>query len=1785
MKDWYSCTDEDIRRHLLDSWNIKSLTLFGKYERNENATYGFFNDCRSIDFEILDLGDLIDNTQQFAKVRSKVGVFAQHRPEWQSSGIYKIAVELAPLRKRKLKENPFLLQLNAEIPVELLTQKEFIEQRFQLYADAPKKLTRQLAKAVKTITAEINKKPETFIYELLQNADDFPTESKKVKVRFDLTDKYLVLTHDGRPFDFVNVDALCGINEGDKREKRDTIGFKGIGFKAVFKDCNYVLINSGGFSFRFDEVFFRSRSTPWPLIPIWTSIEQTDLHIWNTTNFGKYPVSFALKPKDEGVLRTDLPDKPSYRTSLLSVFSDERVLLFLRHVERVAVCYDRQEIVCEKEGFNWWKSSFPFIVDETQRDLLNKEIDRENDKIPEKFKNIEQAEISFAARRKGRAIQSVENDVLFAYLPTRISLGLPFLINADFIPDGSREGLHDLQWNTYLLSIAGQKFPEWLQKIGQSSWTDKSGTNHRFNSDFIKLLPDFDSGSTFSELLNAFKSGFDNTITKFAFIPDRNGDLKRLDEILVDTTGLANLIGSDFFLELCDEKRFVLHLDRESTRKLTFLINEYGEGKIFDEGDLANLLGVEAFRRWLQEPNQNAKFLQLLSKKGWLSTFKEKLIFLDQNSELHSASMLWDDLSDDTSLLSWLSPSYLHPEVRQAVSDLDLPIANYTVKDFVEKVIFGNSSEVDSILDQKTNNLNFYRYLFKHRNKFPLEYFSKNKLHWFKVWGEEEYISSFQDNIRLYVHNPVVADLLATGTFPSGHFYLLSPDFSEKIDDQAEWKQFWQEKFGVSQYLPAAFLQKEILDNIDQLNAHCNDYEAFEAVPTENYLQRQRGSVRLWQYIAQTLPKLPSDEHKQAKEMLKELVVFTTNNGGAKPLCQCFLSKKYTDNSTVEELASEHNLSLSFVADYYLAEESMTKNNWRELFITCHARKDEVEVVEQSLLPNLSSFSEEKLLDATRLIFKHQSQFENRWELMDGLKIKTISGDWILAKKAILGTAYMETDYFEAYLPTVQLNNVVSPEYVTSKHVSDWNRFFRNIGVICLNTESSVIDGKIEYLLANQSTLNTPNTSFTLVAELFKIHQQGKLTKEHYEKLSELMLLTNSSKTAFLPARECHLASIYKPPLDLEQLLGDTERPDIFVSPGYQQGDEKPSDLKGFFIMIAVNEDFKINSAPSILRANLPSLYRTNIDQKDKSISTHAQSYGSQHSIDPWITLNYSKYLSKPSIAQVFWQKMIKDEMFRKKAIEPVNYRFYGPTKVANGLVFQFITESCIPTIAGTCAKPHELLSYRFKEYVDEKGLIPCIDLSNVSVDGNSLENWLGIKQELSLRFCLRRIKNIQDFLLIEQEGIWEKTISILSQNPLRLDLTDETARQEFIKTCSLPNQQGIWQPVSQLHYITDGFKPGLGRYAGLIDNRLIKLAGGLSIKPLTKNDFQFKPNGDERKENFMSHLTERLKFIALAENQMAWSEFEVRYRQKLAKFSFWRTKQITFSFGDGPTAIKSTEENFLEDNANIYYVGNWREYRAGRLFSFIHKQLELNISEKQLIDFLLFEDADQILDFFEERDHPVPTEWRRKSIFPPEELNVSVANSNLEVSLIDDRNEEELAEKQGRTEAERISDNDEAKYVVSTWLTNNGFKYSEDMFKYDVIEGVLHIVDGVVFSVLVSSVKAGKLYFSPRKWLKLDSANTFLLVVGARNNVKVFYSQQDLLAEYARTLFRVSNSHIDPDGLSAIADMHAETKSFQFVFYNAEEKFDSMFNNQTNQVILNSSEIKPNIQAFDDVL
>ena len=679
MQNWFEKDETEIIKFILEQYKVDNLWFVGKFSKE--ADQSKFVEVRDNNFyRLIFLGNSTVNShlqgknlwvESFGKIKDKkVGEY------------YKFKAKLLPLRKREERKNPFAFQVDDSFNPELFLPKpkEFIENRYRLNRQINLAGSSGLAKAINSIQKEINKSPETFIYELLQNANDYPVKNsgtRSVKVTFDLVDNFLLFCHSGSSFNISNVHSLCGISDSDKREK-ENIGFKGIGFKSVFKDCDYVLIQSGGFSFSFDKEHFFNEE-PFQIIPIWTNVLNIPVEAKNSEVFQSSNVSIALKPRDMAKI-------VEYERILRNIFSDSRILLFLPEIGGIKIIGLENDVIELKVAHNNFKTrKYKIAVLNEEKEWLNNQINAKDLEIPEKYWNLLNATIEFATEIKENKIVKFNDAVIFNYLPTKLNLGLNFLINGDFIPDGTREFLFENRWNFYLMEEAGKKFPYWIKSLGSEDL-------------YLILMPDWAdlekriNDKRTKKFIDKFIEGAKKSITvdNAEFIRSYSGKMISLQDSLLDKTGLLTQFPELKNIFFRNNSEVVDFQNIELTSIVENLIQYFSKGEIFNKIDLKEKIQAEEFRDWLKQPQKNIEFIKFLSGRKELIEILKEPIFLSAKSELKEAKTIYKNLE-----LTNFAIDLLHPDVFAGLSEFEVPITfqEYEENKFFDGYIFNSKSD------------------------------------------------------------------------------------------------------------------------------------------------------------------------------------------------------------------------------------------------------------------------------------------------------------------------------------------------------------------------------------------------------------------------------------------------------------------------------------------------------------------------------------------------------------------------------------------------------------------------------------------------------------------------------------------------------------------------------------------------------------------------------------------------------------------------------------------------------------------------------------------------------------------------------------------------------------------------------------------------------------------------------------------------------------------------------------------------------------------------------------
>lgn len=395
-----------------------------------------------------------------------------------------------------------------------------------------------VANLLDTVSSDIYSESQRFVFELIQNADDAAKDTNN-EIHFDFLSNCLIVSHNGKPFDENDIISLTGAGASTKRADPTKTGYKGIGFKSVFGKSERVIIFSDGYQFRFDKSVHKQKM-PWQIIPIWTELNELSNAIQKSVLDNNYAVSTTIEIKKPEELLKELNE----------LLSNGQILLFLRRVSKISISHNgkplssiEKKIISNDTAFNQatlykdGKEISSWIIKTFEQISIpqnTKEALRQDEKTPEKLKEADYTELSFAAKiEEGKIIELKKDEsLIFTYLPTKCDkFNFPFLVNGSFLTTAAREDLHeDRVWNQWLFKLTAEKIIEWLEILSKS----------KFKFQILQLLPS-KFGGIHNELRVSFNQSLEKSAKQKAFIPSKNAKLKKITEIVIDKTGLSEL--------------------------------------------------------------------------------------------------------------------------------------------------------------------------------------------------------------------------------------------------------------------------------------------------------------------------------------------------------------------------------------------------------------------------------------------------------------------------------------------------------------------------------------------------------------------------------------------------------------------------------------------------------------------------------------------------------------------------------------------------------------------------------------------------------------------------------------------------------------------------------------------------------------------------------------------------------------------------------------------------------------------------------------------------------------------------------------------------------------------------------------------------------------------------------------------------------------------------------------------------------------------------------------------
>ena len=699
--------------------------------------------------------------------------------------------------------------------------------------EASKIITRSLDTLRKQLTQSGK---EVFIYELLQNANDYPRKDKNrkiipVDVEFYITEDYLIFEHSGEYFNPKNIAAICSINDGEKSDNTDAIGYKGIGFKTVFLDNDYVYLRTGNYSFRFENNKDYPSYTPWQILPVWTDYVEVDHrvnNIFRNNRDDEFRVKFALRPRDNRVL-TSPEYEYNYVNLFRNVFDSERVILFIPNIRQVSIFIENnvEPIVRTADSNSWCVSDameddiddvITERINEALKDSSNVISDKGYDKVPEKYVNFKKTSVKFACKRNGRVLKEVDNTHLYCYLPAKkADWGFKFLMNTDMVPTGARDDIEDIELNHEIAKIAGRQFFYWIKELIASG-------EYELDSIF-NLIPDFadciNRKAGYSTFIEEFRDEFEELIKTEPFVPCVNklGEEidATIDDIINDETGISSkgfMLDEDF-IELSNTSCEHLPVKelRSSEAFKTFLYRYSPREYDFDIDSLKEVISNDDFIEWLENEDNDAHFICYLLDVDKLTEFSDKEIFLEAGKTLFSSEDIYSDFDTEMSRIDFFRDyiPYLSQSLRAKLkihpkwNDYEKScFRNFDAEEMLKEHIL-NDSEALSLLDEETNSIEFFKFAAEKDIDMSI-------LEDISFFDEDGNLQS--DYVKTYFYSEDVYKLSKEEWIPEDSMYILSHSYFDEQDLNNSLCNKFKE-LGISLFEHSSFIHEKLIEDED----------------------------------------------------------------------------------------------------------------------------------------------------------------------------------------------------------------------------------------------------------------------------------------------------------------------------------------------------------------------------------------------------------------------------------------------------------------------------------------------------------------------------------------------------------------------------------------------------------------------------------------------------------------------------------------------------------------------------------------------------------------------------------------------------------------------------------------------------------------------------------------------------------------------------------------------------------------------------------------------------------
>lgn len=876
--------------------------------------------------------------------------------------------------------------------------KNLIEEQFQRRNNQDPMFLLENRRILDRLRGDLASTGLTFLYELLQNAVDHPNKNfnDELTIHFEVFNNYLLLKHNGALFTEDNFQSICGILYGEQQNEEDPnrIGYKGIGFKSVFRHTNNVYIRSGNFSFCFNKAKIGD-TKPWEVMPVFQN-EIDKIDEIPQFDFFNSPVAFAFEfPSEE--------QKTNVIKYLTELAQNPYLVIFLDKLKKLKIATPNNDHLFEKEiikdeggnntirlkidgsdSSDWISFSDTYLIEE--QNIINELTDENNKSIPDYFRQFRKPKIDLII-----PLNRIKNPInVFAYLPLSATrYQIDYIVNGDFIPNLDRSNIiENLSYNFKLVEFAA------TQILGAC----KSFALQSKFSLIKRLFPSFEVGNSLFK--NSIQKSFIEGVKGLKIFPSYyDGKLNSFENTLIDYTELYKILPQNQYNALTNTTKNPLNPASELQKEYIFLFDKLKNGEIFRKEELVTCLKTETFKNWLKNPLNSFLIIVHFHDSGKLKELaKTENIFLNSRNELVSSTSLYCNVPDE---ISFIGINVINSELYELIKSKELPIKllNFEPVEFYKKHILNKETIINSLLTTENNLINFWKFIYKYWENFEKEKSVINSLKNISIICKSRDTNSIN-------YQPVSSCYLSIEFNPKSDIEsvinsigITDVDFiSKRYNDINPNPDKWGKIF------KKAGVISNLQDVIDVL------IPKLSSINVNKHFEIGKQIFKYW--------KDNTDKETQLSE--SQITVVTDNlkikcrDGSLLKSSDCIIADYYTTNPIIDTFLPEIKLSNQISDDYEKRNSNIPE--WNKFFrvIGCKPLLERQDVLDAKVEFYIKN--QDKLQDSHFLFLKgisnlYKDRKQNKIEFefgnkLSAIKLKTYDDQWLLPSQIHFSSNY-----------------------------------------------------------------------------------------------------------------------------------------------------------------------------------------------------------------------------------------------------------------------------------------------------------------------------------------------------------------------------------------------------------------------------------------------------------------------------------------------------------------------------------------------------------------------------------------------------------------------------------------------------------------------------------------------------------------------------------------------------------------------------------------------------------